>query len=166
MTDHQDKRRSRAEAELEREIRQGRKFTPAEALARMAGPGAMKGGSPVSRVQQAELEIELWLTSHVADTPGALRVMLCRDLKGSELLLNNLDCPLLALTAYCKLVLDSDYRLRELVRDADAEWGRSMGERPYFEREGRPPDPGDPYTVESVRKALSEAVSRLDSAKR
>jgi hypothetical protein len=166
MAEHEDKQRSQAEAELEREIRQGRKFTPAEALARMAGPGAMKGGSPVSRVQQAELEIDSWLRSHVSDTPGALQVMLCRNLKGSELLLNNLDSPHLALAAYCKLVLESDYRLKELVRDVDAEWGQSMGERPYFEREGCLPDPDDPYTVESVRKTLSEAINRLDSAKR
>jgi hypothetical protein len=164
MAEHQDKQNSEADAALEREIRQGRKFTPAEALARIAGPGAMKGGSPVSRVQQAEMEIEFWLKNNVSDTSGVLQVMLCRHLKDSELLLNNLDGPLVALTAYCKLVLASDYRLKDLVRDVDAEWGQSMGERPYFDREDRPPDPGDPYTVESVRKALSEAVERLGSA--
>ena len=38
MTD--DKQRSKADAELEREIREGRKFTLAEAIGRLAGPGA------------------------------------------------------------------------------------------------------------------------------
>jgi hypothetical protein len=51
--------------------------------------------------------------------------------------------------------------LEELVRDADIEWGRVMGERPYFEKEGSPHNPDDPYTVESVRDALSERLKQL-----
>lgn len=57
MSDEKDEQPHDAESDAEREIRRGRKFTPKEALARMAGPGAMKGASPVSRVQQAEGEI-------------------------------------------------------------------------------------------------------------
>ena len=53
MSDHPDKQRSEADAELEREIRKGRKFTLAEAIGRLAGPGAMKGESPIARMQQA-----------------------------------------------------------------------------------------------------------------
>jgi hypothetical protein len=45
MSDEQDKQRSEPDAALEREIREGRKFTAQEALGRMIGPGAMKGGS-------------------------------------------------------------------------------------------------------------------------
>ena len=67
MNDDQDSDRSAAKDELEREIRQVRKFTPKEAIARLAGPGAMKGASPVSRVQQAEIEIGSWLRSHLTD---------------------------------------------------------------------------------------------------
>ena len=55
MSDDQDKQRSEAEADLEREIRQGRKFTAKEAMGRMLGPGAMKGGSAVSKVQAASM---------------------------------------------------------------------------------------------------------------
>jgi hypothetical protein len=51
--------------------------------------------------------------------------------------------------------------LEELVRDADIEWGRLMRERPYFEREGAPRHPDDPYTVESVRTVLSALVKDL-----
>ena len=156
-----DKQRSEADAELEREIRQGRKFTLEEAIGRLAGPGAMKGESPIARMQQAEVEIAFWLESHLPDVGGALRVVLHRQIKGSELLLNNFDQPLAVLKSYCQRVLDSDYLLRELVRGADVEWGRVMGERPYFEREGGSPDPEDPYTVESVRKTLSELVNQL-----
>ena len=48
MSDSQNKQRTEADAELEREIRLGRKFTMEEAIGRMAGPGAMKGISPVT----------------------------------------------------------------------------------------------------------------------
>ena len=55
--------RDKTAADLETEIRQGRTFNPAEAIGRLAGPGAMKGASPVSRQQQAENEIGSWLQS-------------------------------------------------------------------------------------------------------
>ena len=88
-----DKQSSAAEAELERKIRQGRKFTAREAMGRMLGPGTMKGGSAVSRVQQAETEIGTWLGSNLTDSTGALQALLHRQLKESPLLLNNLDRP-------------------------------------------------------------------------
>jgi hypothetical protein len=161
MSDNQDMQRSEADTELEREIRKGRKFTLEEAIGRLAGPGAMKGESPVARMQQAEIEIASWLRSHLSDAGGALQVVLHRDVKGSELLLNNFDQPLVVLAGYCQRVLDSDYLLEGLVRDADIEWGRVMGERPFFEKEGSPRHPDDPYTVASVRNALSGLLKQL-----
>jgi hypothetical protein len=161
MSDNQDTQRSEAEAELEREIRKERKFTLAAAIGQLAGPGAMKGESPVTRLQQAETEIAFWLRSHLADAGGALQVVLHRHVKGSDLLLNNLDQPLVVLASYCQRVLDSDYLLEELVRDADIEWGRVMDERPHFEKEGSPHDPDDPYSAESVRSALSGLLEQL-----
>jgi len=162
MCDNQDTKRSEADAELEREIRKGRKFTLAEAIGRLAGPGAMKGASPVARKQQAEVEIETWLRHHLIDPDGALQVVLLRNLKGSQVLLDNYEVPLVVLASYCHRVLGSDNLLKELVRDADIEWGRVFGERPHFEKEGSPPDPKDPYTIESVRTALSGLISRLE----
>jgi hypothetical protein len=162
MGDNQDTHRSEADAELEREIRKERKFTLAEAVGRMAGPGALKGESPVTRLQQAEVEIEFWLRTHLADAGGALQTVLHRQIQGSELLLANLDQPLVVLAGYCQRVLDSKYLLEELVRGVDIEWGRVMGERPYFEKEGSPSSPDDPYTVESVRKALSGLLKQMD----
>lgn len=161
MSDGQNKQRSEADAELEREIRQGRKFTLEEAIGRMAGPGAMKGESPIPRLQQAEVEIASWLRSHLVDAGGALEVVLHRDVKGSELLLKNFDHPLVVLADYCQQVLNSDYSLKELVRNSDIEWGRIMGERPYFEREGSPRHPNDPYTIETVRNTLLELLTQL-----
>jgi hypothetical protein len=164
MGDDHDKRRTEADAELERQIRQGRKFTAKEAMARMIGPGAMKGGSPISQVQEAEIEIGVWLRNNLTDPPGALQALLHRQLKGSVLLLNNLDKPLLALASYCQQVLATNHRLEELVREADVEWGRRMEERPHFNKEGSPPHPDDPYTNESVRAALSAILTQISQA--
>src|SRR5512139_3818245 len=161
MNNDDDKPTSDANSDVEKEIRQGRKFSTREAMARMAGPGAMKGASPVSPVQQAETEIGNWLNDNLADPCGALKVVMHRHLKGSEPLLKNVGQPLSALADFCASLLDSDYLLTEVVREADIEWGRSMDERPYFDREGSEPDPGDPYTYESVRKALGDAHKLL-----
>jgi hypothetical protein len=160
MCDKNDSERSATDVDLEREIREGRKFTLEEAIARMAGPGAMKGESPVARMRQAEVEIGNWIRGHLVDAGGTLGVVLHRQVKGSELLLNNFEQPLVVLAGYCQQVLDSNYRLTELVRECDVEWGRMMGERPYFEKEGTP-HPDDPYTVESVRRALCDLAAQL-----
>jgi len=164
MGDDRDKRRTNADAELECQIRQERKFTAKEAMARMIGPGAMKGGSPISQVQEAEIEIGVWLRNNLTDPPGALQALLHRQLTGSVLLLDNLDQPLLALARYCEQVLATNHRLEELVREADVEWGRRMDERPHFNREGSPPHPDDPYTNDSVRAALSAILTQISGA--
>jgi hypothetical protein len=161
MSDNKDTQRSDADAELEREIRKERKFTLAEAIGRLAGPGAMKGVSPVTGAEQAAVAIENWFRQHMPAGNCELEVLLLRRIRGSELLLNNFGKPLAVLAEYCRQVLDSDYRLEELVREADVEWGRVQGERPHFEREGSLPDPEDPYTCESVRKALAGLVEQL-----
>lgn len=149
------------DAELEREIREGRKFTLEEAIARLIGPGGLKGESPISRLQQAEAEIALWLRGKLADAGGALEVVLLRRVRGSELLLNNFEQPLVVLAAYCQQILASDYQLRSVVREADIQWGRMMGERPHLEKEGSPHHPEDPYTAESVRQILTDLIQQL-----
>jgi hypothetical protein len=162
VTDDEQTRRSEADAELEREIRRERKFTLAEAIGRLAGPGSMKGASPVSRMQQAEVEIAAFLRSHLADGGGALGIVLHRHVIASELMLNNYDQPLIVLAACCQRFLGSEYLLEELVRNADVEWANAMGERPYFELEGAQSHPDDPYTLNSVRRALVELLRRLE----
>ena len=161
MNEETDNRQSDADREIEREIREGRKITAKDVMARLAGPGAMKGASPVSPVQQAETEIGNWLGNNLHDDCGQLRVVICRNVKGSEGLLESLDRPLAALAQYLRGVLDNDNLLKEIVREADVEWGRAMDERPHFEREGLPADPEDPYTVKSVRQSLLDALQKL-----
>jgi hypothetical protein len=161
MSDKEKKQRSEEDAALEREIREGRKFDLAEAIGRMAGPGGLKGVSPVPRKQQAMVEIDNWLSEHMPAGNGELKMILLRSIEGSEIFLNNFEQPIVALTAFCRQVLDSDYLVKELVREADVEWGRLLGERPFFEREGAQPHRNDPYTVESVRNILTGLVKQL-----
>ena len=159
--DDKDKRQSSADPDVEAEIRQSRKFSTTEAMARLAGPGAMKGASPVSRILQAETEIGNWLNDNLPDANGILEMLLLRNLKGSELVLANLDHPLAALEQCCERLLRSDQFLTEFVRQADAEWGQRMDERPHFDRHGSAPHPDDPYTAQSVRHVLADVLGQL-----
>jgi hypothetical protein len=161
--DDPPKSRSEADVEVQQETLRDRKFSLAEAIGRLAGPGVMKGGSPVSRQRQAEAAIENHLRAHL-DATGCLSGVLLRQVKTSELLLSNFDRPLIVLAACVQRVLDSEYLLQELVRQVDAEWGRVHGEAPHFERAGHPAHPDDPYTVESVRTALSGLLETIDPA--
>ena len=165
MSDNQNKQRSQSDAELEREIRQERKFTLAEAIGRMAGPGALKGASPVPRLQQAAAEIQEYFDRHFVDAAGVLSGVLLRQVKESELLVKYFEQPLVALAGYVQHVLGCEYALKELVREADVEWGRVLGERPYFEGDSGPADPADPYTHESVRAALVQLMAELTAGK-
>lgn len=160
MSDKKDKGTSKADVELQREIRAGRKFTLSEAIGRMAGPGAMKGVSPMSNKKQAENIIAEFLREHLPDTSGALRNVLLRRLGTSEHLDHRYDQPLHFLAEGLRHVLTSEERLRNVVTEADIEWGRIQGERPYFEKEGSLPHPDDPYTYASVRQKL---ISLLDT---
>jgi hypothetical protein len=150
---------SDADAELRREILQGREFSLAEAIGRLAGPGMMKGVSPVARMQQAEAEVANYLGQHLGT--DCLPVVLLRHVAASDVLLNNFDQPLIVLAAYVKRVLDSEYLLKEVVREADVEWGRMYDERPQFDIEGQAPQPDDPYTLDSVRAALTKLIETL-----
>jgi hypothetical protein len=113
----------------------------------------MKGGSPVSRKRQAELEIEGYLRHHLADSGGVPRSVLLRHL-GESLLKADYDQPLAPLALSIPRVLASEQLLADFVREGDAEWGREYDERPYFQEPDRPPQPDDPYTIDSVRLTL------------
>ena len=158
MSGDNPERPTEADADLQREIRAERKFTLSEAIGRMAGPGMMKGVSPVSGMQQAVAEIQSYLSRH---SEVDLPYVFLRHVKESGLLLHGFRQPLVVLADCVQKVLDSEYLLKELVREADVEWGREFGERPYFEKDGCPPHPDDPYTLESVRAALTQLARAL-----
>lgn len=149
--------------DVEREIRKNRKFSLSEAIGRIAGGDFMKGGSPVSRKRQAELEIEDYLRRHLVDSGGVLRVVLLRHV-GEGLIERDYTEPLAVLAEYIPTLLASEHLLAEFVREADVEWGRIQDERPHFQKPGSPPHPHDPYTIASVRVGLSQLGERLASA--
>jgi hypothetical protein len=146
--------------DLEREIRADRKFSLSEAIGRMAGGDLMKGASPVTRKRQAELAIEDYLRRQMTDAGRVLGSVLLRRV-GDRLLRDDYDQPLDILAEYIRQVLGSEYLLEDLVRDADMEWGRMFGERPYFQQAGRLPSADDPYTVDAGRITLSRLIEKL-----
>ncbi len=162
MSEDKKERPSPEDAEIERHIRLGRKFSLAEAIGRLGGSGVLKGASPVTRKRQAALEIERYLESHLVDADGALEVVLLRRVRESEMLFKmGYDQPLNVLARFCERILRSEGLLQDFVRDVDAEWGRIYLERPHFQKNGLPPDSEDPYTFSSVRIALSGLMAKL-----
>jgi hypothetical protein len=151
-------------AQIEREARANRKFSLSDAIGQSAGGDLMKGGSQVTRKRQAELELDEYLRRHLADSGGALRRVVIRHL-GESLLNRDYDQPLGALAEHVRGTLASETLLEELVRQADAEWGRVHDERPYFQTPGRPSHRDDPYTVDSVRLALTQLRETLAAEK-
>lgn len=151
---------SASPADIEREIRRGRKFSVSDAIGRLGGGGLLKGASPVPPMQQTEAAIANYLGSHLDDPGGVLAQVMLRYVKASEILIENFDQPAVVLARYVNQVLNSETMLKDLVREADVEQARMLGERPQFEREGRPPDPDDPYTVASVRTALIRLLQK------
>ena len=107
MADQQPQRPSENDADLQREIRARRKSTLAEAIGRLAGPGSMKGESPITRKQQAEAIVEAYLDCHLNDSAGALRAVLLRQVRESALLDEYLDQPLAAPAAHVQRVVES-----------------------------------------------------------
>jgi hypothetical protein len=156
MSEEHLERLSEADAELQREIRAEREFTLAEAIGRMAGPGSMKGASPVAGMQQAAAEIQEYLNGNFGSTTASpLAGVLFRWVKESESLLNGFNQPLVVLAEFVRKVLNSEYLVKELVRQSDVEWGLMTGERP---------SPDDPSTLEPVRTALTQLAEKLAGA--
>jgi hypothetical protein len=160
MSEDPDKNSADENEAIERDIRTNRKFSLSQAIGQMAGGDLMKGGSPVTRKRQAELELDEYLRRNMVDSGGVLRSVLVRHL-GESLLISDYDQPLAALAEYIRRILASEHLLEEFVRETDAEWGRVHEERPYFRAPGRPPHRDDPYTIDSVRLALSQLRERL-----
>jgi hypothetical protein len=144
--------------QLERELRRGRTFSLSEAIGRIGGEGMLKGASPVPPIEQTVAAIANYLRAHLDDAGGVLAQVVLRQVRGSANLIEHFDQPAIVLDGYLDQVLESETLLKDLVREADAEWGRTVGERPHFDRQGHSPHPDDPYTLASVRTALTQLV--------
>jgi|RhiMethySRZTD1v2_1073278.scaffolds.fasta_scaffold1289896_1 hypothetical protein len=160
MSDTKQTPPSPDDADVAREVRLGRKFSLSEALGQIGGKGILKGESPIAPLHQTEAEIANYLRAHLKDSGGVLAEVVLRHMRTSEVLLTHVHQPMVVLVSYVNQVLQSAMLLKDLVREADAEWGRAYDERPYFEREGQPSYPDDPYTLASVHDALRQLVER------
>ena len=140
---------------IERDARSHHEFTLADAVGQIASDGLLKGASPVPRLRQIELELEEYIDTHLLDSPGALKDTLRVEVQRSASVLSRfLDSPLQGLDEILKGILSCNDRLTQFVEEVDATWGRIYQERPVFEKPGEPPDPDDPYTIETVRDKL------------
>src|SRR5690242_11068695 len=144
MGEKRDTTPSGDDADLEREIRAGRKFSLSEAIGRAAGGGVMKGASPVGRNRQAELVIEECLRCHLTDAGGVLGRVVLRHVAVSDPLLGDHDDPVLALADYVRRVVGSEPLLQEVVRDADVDWCGCSKSDPISNDRERSPIPTIP----------------------
>jgi hypothetical protein len=149
-----------SDADIEQEVRSERRFSLAEAIARGAGD-LLKSASPVSRRQQIEFQLEEFIERYLQDTEGALRIVLLRLAKESAELWSDDESPADSLAGIVEKILGSEAGLRHFVTEVDTEWGRIYSERPHFERDHRPPDARDPYTLASVRATLGDLLEDL-----
>jgi len=146
---------------IEREIRQGRKFSLADAIGR-EGSDFLKGESPVPRLLQVKNELRGFVGKHLSDSSGALQATLLDLIQADEVVCSrHFDTPLLALADLLQPLLTHEAYLREFVRQVDMRWGQIYGERPHFERPGQPPHPDDEYTIASVRSQLQTLLTRV-----
>jgi hypothetical protein len=149
--------------DLQRELRLSRKFSLADAIGQEAGD-FMKGVSPVPRLVQVKTELSQLVNENLSDSSGALQTVLARWITNDEQRISeHLEAPAQALIDLIEGILAVPDRLYELVRQADALWGKMYDERPHFQRPGQPPHPDDEYTHESVRQALTTCLQRLRS---
>lgn len=148
-----------ADQAMEREIRQGRKFSLADAIGR-EGSDFLKGESPVPKLLQVKHELRGFVSTHLSDSSGALQATLLDLIQSDdEVCSRHCDRPLLALVGLLQPLLAHDIYLREFVRQVDMRWGQMSGERPHFERPGHPPHPDDEYTIASVRSQLQTLLT-------
>lgn len=141
---------------MQREIRQGRKFSLADAIGQEAGD-FLRGESPVPKLIQVKNELQGFVRSHLSDASGALQATLLDLIQTDDVVCSrHFDAPLRALVDMLQPLLDREACLREFVWRVDMRWGQMYGERPHFERPGQPPHPDDEYTIESVRSQLQD----------
>ncbi len=145
-------------SQVEAEARHMHQFSIGDIIGREGGD-FLKGASAVPGGLRTHAAIEDYLATHLYDPDDALRVVLHQDLDGD---LEALDGkPKKAIRRRVEAVLRNQATLSDFVRRVDAEWGRLMDERPFFEREGEAPHPDDPYTNELVRQRLEDLLRSM-----
>ena len=146
---------------IEKEAKRSAQKEMNSPLSGLFGEGGL-GGSPISELEQARLEIISWIQSHLADPETALIITFIQYIRQEEnVLTQHLNDPLLALKNILLRMVENQSEIVEFTRKVDSEWGRIFQERPYFQIEGKAANPLDPYTYESVEKTLRGLVELL-----
>lgn len=152
----QDKNLPDEKRRIENEARARASLDPVRIIAGRDGGGHLKGASPTPVLQRALLEAGAWLEANLDDTGRALQTVILRRLSACpELLEQHLGDPQHLLARWVESLLASDSALAEFVREVDMAWGQANQERPFFQVDGAPPHPDDPYTLENVRRRLT-----------
>ena len=145
----------------EPEILRGHTVSDGEAALR-SSRGVLKGASPVATADQTMFQVKELLLSSLPDGEGALRqAILARLESNPSLVARHFGEHRTLLRSFLERTLAGGEALADLVRDADARWGRMYDEKPRFERAGDAPAPDDPYTREGVRRALEHLLRHL-----
>lgn len=146
--------------EIQREIRAGRQFSIAEAIAREGG-SFMKGESTIPRPLRAIAEIKQFLGTHLNDPAGALCTTLHSWASEDIRLSRQLDTPLIALAQVIASLLAEPTTFEEFARQVAIAHGQITGDRPQFQQFGQPPDPAAAHTHQSIQTELSDLLQQL-----
>lgn len=148
-------------ADLQREIRLGRKFSLSEAIGR-EGSGFLKGSqAAVPRPLRAQAAIYHWLEQHQNDPHGALLPCLKAWIKDDVRIGKYLDAPLLALRLIVSDIVASPEILYEFSRQVAIEWGHINGERPLFQRPNTDAHADAVYSHDYIQALLAQLISQF-----
>lgn len=146
--------------DLQREIRQGRKFSLAEAIGREGG-SFMKGESAIPRPVRAANAIKQYLNSQLVDPSSAFATTLFTWVTADIRVSRQLDTPLVALEQILESLLNESTTFYEFSRQVAIAQSHITGNRPHFQQPGRPPLPHADYTHESIKELMSELLQPL-----
>ncbi len=151
-----------SQKEIQREIRAGRQFSIAEAIAREGG-SFMKGESTIPRPLRAIAEIKQFLGTHLNEPAGALCTTLHSWASGDIRLSRQLDTPLIALAQIITSILAEPTTFEEFARQVAIAHSQITGDRPQFQQPGQPPDPAAAHTHQSIQTELSALLQQLQN---
>ena len=152
---------------IQREIRQQRKFSLAEAIGREGG-SFMKGESTIPRPLRAIAKINQFITTYLPDPTNALSTTLQAWARDDVRVSRQLDTPLVALAQIIDSVLSEPTTLCEFARQVAIAHSQLTGENVVFPREIRPhaqrlnqPPLEATYTYTAIKSELSTLLDRL-----
>lgn len=153
---------SETDYQLDKDILSGRKFTLADVIGREGG-SFLKGESPIPILTQAINEINGFISQNLADSPGALKIVLQTWVKNDSGVTKKVNQPLIALRDILESITSNLELLYEFVRQVDFQWGQMYDELPHFQPPGKEPHPDDEYTHESVKKQLTDLLEKVNN---